>query len=215
MAALGLPVNGETPVVNPRKKMKIKQTNNPHSLSPLVLLDTGAQVTCMKDTIFEQFRIPHADLKPSKTQVAAANGSPLDVLGVIILDIECFCYKANCPGVKPIAFHIIKGLSEQILLSNQHCQLLGLVTIRNDNEKLIVTPQSEHPGSFRSLINNLSLAWPEPENLDKVKHTCSTQKDTDLDELSGIASEIEFKSEHIKDIPDTIKRHCIRKSKGI
>ena len=215
MAALGLPVNGETPVVNPRKHMKIKQTNNPHVITPLVLLDTGAQVTCIRDTIFQQLRIPNTELKPVTTQVAAANGSLLEVLGVIMLDIECFCYKANCPGTKPISFHVIKGLAEQILLSNRHCQQLGLVTIRNDNEKLFVAPQSEHPGSFKSLINNLSLSWPEPGNLTKTKHTCPTQKDSDLDELNGIASEIESKSKHIKNVPDTIKKYCVRTSKSI
>ena len=104
-----------------------------------------------------------------------------------------------------MSFHVVKGLSEQVLLSNQHCQQLGLVTIRNDNEKLFVAPQSEHPGSFRLPVNNLSLSWPEPENLTKTKHACTIQKDSDLDELNGVASEIESRSRHIKDIPDTIK----------
>ena len=124
MYALGLPVNGETPTVNPRKVMKIKQINNPNVITPQVLLYTGAQVTCIRDTIFQQLRIPNTYLRPVTTQVAAANGSLLKVIGVIILDMECFCYKANCPGTKPVSFHVVKGLSDQVLLSNQHFQQL-------------------------------------------------------------------------------------------
>ena len=45
-------------VVNPRKTMKIKQSNNPRVITPQVLLDTGAQVSCMRDTVFQQLRIP-------------------------------------------------------------------------------------------------------------------------------------------------------------
>ena len=38
-------------VVNPRKSMKIKLANNPMVIAPQVLLDTGAQVFCMRDNI--------------------------------------------------------------------------------------------------------------------------------------------------------------------
>ena len=105
-------------------------------------------------------------------------------------------------------FHVIKGLSEQVLLSNQHCQQLGLVTI---NEKQTI--ETEHPGSFKSMINNLSTNWPEPENLGKTKHECSIWKDSDLDELGNIASEHESKSEYIKDLPPTIKKIVVENPK--
>ena len=145
--------------------MKIKQANAPTIITPQVLLDTGAQVSCMRDSIFRQLRIPSQLLRPAVTQVAAANGSLLKVLGIILLDTECFCYKAGCSGTKPVYFHVIKGLSEQVLLSNQHCQLLGLITIRGENNKTPnespENPQPDHPGSFKSLVNNLSVSWPK------------------------------------------------------
>ena len=153
-----------------------------------MLLDTGAQVTCMDSAIFEQLRIPQSDLKPKNTNIAAANGSPLKVLGTIDLGIECFCYKVSCPGFKVIPFHVIAGLSEQVLLSNRHCQQLGLVSIRDDDDKTASAPRTEHPVSFRSLINNLALSWPENGNVDRDKHTCPVQEDTDLNELESIAS---------------------------
>ena len=59
-------IREEEEITNPRKHIKIKQTNNPYVLKPLVLLDTGAQVTCMDNEIFKQLRIPQAELKPKK-----------------------------------------------------------------------------------------------------------------------------------------------------
>jgi hypothetical protein len=49
------------------------------------------------------------------------------------------------------------------------------------------------------------LSYPEPENVAKTKHACPTQQDLDPDELSGIASEIESRSKHVKDVPEGIK----------
>ena len=102
--------------------------------------------------------------------------------------------------MRSIDFHVVKGLSEQVLLSNQHSQMLGLVTIKN--EKLASSPEIEHPGSFRSLINNLSLVWPEPEILPKTKHTCLVQQDPNLDDLKSIASEIESNTDTINIFPN-------------
>ena len=95
-------------------------------------MDTGAQVTCLQNKVFEQLKIPYLFLRSTITNIAVANGSPLEVLGVINLNMDCHCYKVECQGFKSVPFHVTKGLSEQVLLSNQHCQQLGLVTI---NEK--------------------------------------------------------------------------------
>merc|ERR1712082_401186 len=137
-----------TPIEIPRKTMKIQQSNGPHVISPEVLLDTGAQVTCIRDTIVtQQLRVPIPKLEPDLTQVAAANGSLLTVLGALTLEMECFCYKTNCPGTKPVRCLVIKGLSEQVLLSNSHCQQLGLVTIWSDKEEPQLASQVECPRS--------------------------------------------------------------------
>merc|ERR1712082_383052 len=177
----------------------------------------GAQVSCMRDTIFQQLRIPQKQLMPAVTQVAAANGSLLKVKGTILLDTECFCYKADCPGTKPVFYHIIKGLSEEVLLANQHCQILGLVTIRGENDKTPNEPpqnqQPDRPRSFRSLINNLSVSWPESEDSVKPRHMCS--KEIETDELEGIASERESKPVQLQDIPESVKKNCFGTSKSI
>ena len=136
--------------------MKIKHPNSPITTMPLVLLDTGAQVTCLQSTVFEQLKIPYYFLRPTVTNIAAANGSPLQVLGVINLNMDCYCYKVECQGFKSVPFHVIKGLSEQVLLSNQHCQQLGLVTIKDDNQ-MFPTTATEHPGSFKTLISRWGL----------------------------------------------------------
>ena len=143
----------------------------------------------MNKNIFEQLRIPIATLSPNRTNIAAANGSPLKTMGVAELDFECFCHKPECEGFKKVKVHVILGLSEQVLLSNLHCQQLGLVHIRDDNDKMFRTPKTEHPASFRSLINNLALSYPEQVNLEEDKHECIEK--IDLDELSSIAPEIE------------------------
>merc|ERR1712082_271669 len=168
----------------------------------------GAQVSCMRYTIFQQLRIPQRQLMPAVTQVAAANGSLLKVKGTILLETECFCYKADCPGTKPIFYHVIKGLSEEVLLANQHFQILGLVTIRGENDKTPKEPphsqQPDRPGSFRSLINNLSVSWPESEDSVKPRHVCS--KEIEMDELEGVASEKESKPVKLQDIPESVKK---------
>ena len=96
-------------------------------------------------------------------------------------------------------------------MSNQHCQQLGLVTI-NEKQTFPTNP-TEHPGSFRSLINNLSANWLEPENLGKTEHVCSVREDPDLNELSSIASEHESKSDYTKDLPRAIKKIVVENLK--
>ena len=144
----------------------------------------------MKYTVFQQLKIPQRQLGPGVTKVAAANGSLLKVKGTIFLDTECFCRNSDYPGTKPVFYHIIKGLSEEVLLANQHCQTLGLITIRGEKDDLPNTPkqdkQSYRPGSFMSLVNNLSVSWPESEDSNTPRHARS--KEIETDELEGIAS---------------------------
>ena len=61
-------------------------------------------------------------------------------------------------GVKQIPFFIIRGLAEQALLSNGHCQQLGFIKIREDKEKASRTPQIDTIGPFKLLIQKLLLS---------------------------------------------------------
>ena len=89
--------------------MNIRHTSNPLPINPLVLLDTGAQVTCMQSTTFDQLKIPYEQLRQVNPSIAVKNCSPLKVIGLVSLNIDCFCYKANCQGFQPIPFHVVKG----------------------------------------------------------------------------------------------------------
>ena len=46
-----------------RRNMPLEYFGNPMRINPMVLLDTGAQVSCLKQSVFEQLKLPISILK--------------------------------------------------------------------------------------------------------------------------------------------------------
>ena len=143
-------------VVKPRRKMKLEYPGKHMSIDHLVLLDTGAEVSCLRHSVFEELKLAYSVLKATDTTVSVANGCSLETFGPISLKMACYCYKQKCQGLRIITFHVIKDLVEQVLILNEDCQQLGLTTISSNNQagpkdKRIM----DHPNSFNALINNL------------------------------------------------------------
>ena len=141
-------------------------------INSLVLLDTDAEVSCLRHSVFEEFRLPYSVLKAMDTTISAANGSPLETLGTLNLKAVCYCYKQKCQGLRVISFHVMKDLAEHALILNADCQWLGLITMSTNNQtRPKVKTVIEHPSSFNILINNLSISLPEISS--KTVHVCS------------------------------------------
>ena len=152
--------NGEsqdTPkVIKLRRGMRLAYLGKSVSINPWVLLDTGAEVSCLRHSVFEELKLAYSVLKATDTTVSVANGCSLETFGPISLKMACYCYKQKCQGLRIITFHVIKDLVEQVLILNEDCQQLGLTTISSNNQagpkdKRIM----DHPNSFNALINNL------------------------------------------------------------
>merc|ERR1712090_91548 len=90
----------------PRKRMKIRYKDNKKGFVPLILLDTGAQVSCIQYKIFLKLKAPLITKNPP-TQISAANGTPLNVVGMANLELECFCYQQGCTGFQKVDFHVV------------------------------------------------------------------------------------------------------------
>ena len=53
----------EVEVKPSRKNLLLEYVGNPIRINPVVLLDTGAQVSCLKQSVFEQLKLPISILK--------------------------------------------------------------------------------------------------------------------------------------------------------
>jgi len=62
----------------------------------------------------------------------------------------------------------------------------------------------DRPGSFKSLVNNLNIKWPEKESLIKSKHECKGKEDDNFD--IETTAEIESNSNYFAEIPESIKK---------
>ena len=82
----------EVVVKESRRKMPLEYLGNPIRINPVVLLYTGVQVSCLKQSVFEQLKLPISILKKSDVKILAANGTPLENLGTIELKATCRCY---------------------------------------------------------------------------------------------------------------------------
>ena len=76
--------------------MQLNHASSSVSVKPVVLLDTGAQVSCLRHSVFEKFKLHKSILKESDVQIVAANGTPLENLGTIDLKTACSCYRQGC-----------------------------------------------------------------------------------------------------------------------
>ena len=116
MALTNVVIEDKEVEVKPAKRnMTLEYIGGGTKISPIELLDTGAQVSCLKESVFNKLKIPTSVLRHSDTKITAANGSVLENLGTVELKMPCICYVSSCTS-RVVRFHIIRNLSEEVLV---------------------------------------------------------------------------------------------------
>ena len=66
-----------------RKNLTLEYVGKPIKINLVVLLDTRAQVSCIRQTVFGQLGLPMSILKKLDIKITAVNGTLLKNLGTV------------------------------------------------------------------------------------------------------------------------------------
>ena len=61
----------------------LEHRNGPIRINPVILLDTGIQASCIRESVVDQLRIPRSVLKEEKKTIISPKGTPLENLSTV------------------------------------------------------------------------------------------------------------------------------------
>ena len=188
----------------PRKSIKVVIENEVFAVPGL--LDTGAAVSLIKDTVVSQLGIK--SIAPTSITLQAANLTSLSCQGTIDLKVLCDCDRISCSKYKYIRFFVVRGLSEKMIISHKDCLKLKYIRF------MCFGPKKgdlcfDSVGTFTTQVNKLddSDIGLEPSS---KEHVCQGYPD----ELDNVKPEIESKKLSVSTLPESIKK-MVQSSKDV